>query len=86
MELGYFDPHLDLSHGEKEVVTVRKDVYYRNVVFFVQHVWDLVAFKGVNLVKTNLTILLHGASLEWYNSELDESDRDGLRKTSGMGK
>ncbi len=35
-ELTYFDPHLDLSRGEREVVTVGRHVYYRNVVLFVQ--------------------------------------------------
>lgn len=34
-DLGYFDPHLDKAHGEGEIVSVEKDVYYRNVVFFV---------------------------------------------------
>ena len=34
--LGYFDPHLDRAHGEGEIVSVGKDVYYRNVVLFVQ--------------------------------------------------
>ena len=36
-DLGYFDPHLDRAHGEGEIVLVGKDVYYRNVVLFVQH-------------------------------------------------
>lgn len=36
-ELGYFDHHLDREHGQGEIVSVRKNVYYRNVVLFVQH-------------------------------------------------
>ena len=35
-DLGYFDPYLDKAHGEGEIVSVRKDVYYKNVVLFVQ--------------------------------------------------
>lgn len=35
-ELGYFDPHLDKAHGEGEVMSVEKNVYYRNVVLFVR--------------------------------------------------
>ena len=34
--LGYFDSHLDRADGEGEIVLVGKDVYYRNVVLFVQ--------------------------------------------------
>ena len=33
--LGYFDPHLYRAYGEGEIVSVGKDVYYRNVVLFV---------------------------------------------------
>ena len=33
--LGYFDPHLNRAYGEGEIVLVRKDVYYRNVILFV---------------------------------------------------
>lgn len=35
-DLGYFDPHLNRAHGEGKIVLVGKDVYYRNVVLFVQ--------------------------------------------------
>ena len=34
-DLSYFDLHLDKAHGEGEIVSVGKDIYYRNVVFFV---------------------------------------------------
>ena len=35
-DLGYFNPHLDTkAHSEGKVVSVGKDVYYRNVVLFV---------------------------------------------------
>lgn len=34
-DLGYFDPHLDKAHGESKVISVGKDVYYRNIVLFV---------------------------------------------------
>lgn len=35
-ELGYFDPHFDKAYGDGEVVSVGKDVYYKNVLLFVQ--------------------------------------------------
>lgn len=53
-DLGYFDLHLDKAYGEGEIVSVGKDVYYRNVVFFVQRLQSLVTFKGASLVKANI--------------------------------
>ena len=35
-DLGYFDLHLNTAHREGEIMSVRKDVYYRIVVFFIQ--------------------------------------------------
>lgn len=43
-DLGYFDPHLDRAHGEGEIVSVSKDVYYRNIVLFVQRLQSFVTF------------------------------------------
>ena len=76
--LGYFDPHLDKTHGEGEVVSVGKDVYYRNVVLFVQRLQSLVTFKGAALVKANVATSLRSSALEWYTSELSDFDRDAL--------
>ena len=57
-DLGYFDPHLDKAHGEGEVVSVGKDVYYRNVVLFVKRLQSLVTFKEAALVKANVATSL----------------------------
>ena len=35
--LGYFYPNLNIAQREDEVMLVKKDVYYRNVVLFVWH-------------------------------------------------
>lgn len=43
-DLGYFNPHLDRAHGKGEIVSVRKDVNYRNIVFFIQRLQSLVTF------------------------------------------
>lgn len=34
-DLSYFDPHLDRAYGEGEIISIRKDMYYRNIVLFV---------------------------------------------------
>lgn len=43
-DLGYFDSQLDRAHGKDEIVSVGKDVYYKNVVSFIQRLQSLVTF------------------------------------------
>ena len=83
-DLGYFDPHLDRAHGEGEIVSVGKDVYYRNVVLFVQRLQSLVTFRGAALVKASIATSLRGSALEWYTSELSDFDRDALNNDPGV--
>lgn len=33
--LGYFNPHLNRAYGKGEIVLVRKEIYYMNIVLFV---------------------------------------------------
>lgn len=83
-DLGYFDPHLDKAHGEGEVMSVGKDVYYRNVVLFVQRLQNLVTFKRAALVKANIATSLRGSALEWYISKFSDFDRDALNNDPGV--
>ena len=83
-DLGYFDPHLDRAHGEGEIVSVGKNVYYRNVVLFVQPLQSLVTFQGAALIKANIATSLRGSALEWYTFELSNFDRDALNNDPGM--
>ncbi len=83
-DLGYFDPHLDRAHGEGEIVLVGKDVYYRNIVLFVQRLQSLVTFWGAALMKANIATSLRGSALEWYTSELSDFDRDAFNNNSGV--
>ena len=82
--LGYFDIHLDRAHGEGEIVSVRKDVYYRNVVLFIQRLQSLMIFQGAALVKANIATSLQGSAQEWYTSELSDFDRDALNNDPGV--
>ncbi len=77
-DLGYFDPHLNKAYREDEIVLVGKDVYYRNVVIFVQRLHNLVTFRGAAFVKTNIAMSLQGAALEWYISELSNFNYNAL--------
>lgn len=57
--LDYFDFYLDTkAHSESKVILVKKNIYYRNMVFFVQRIQNLVTFKGATLVKANILTLL----------------------------
>lgn len=73
-DLGYFDPHPDKAHGEEEIVSVGKNIYYKNVVLFVQRLQSLATFKGAALVKANIATSLRGSALEWYISKLSDFD------------
>ena len=83
-DLGYFDPHLNRAHGEGEIISIGKDVYYRNVVLFVQRLQSLVTFRGVALVKANVATSLRDSALEWYTSELSDFNRDALNNDPGV--
>ena len=78
-DLGYFDPHLDKSYGEGEIVTVGKDVYYRSPILFVERIRDLATIKGASIVRSNLNTALRGSALAWYTAELSNLERVGLR-------
>ena len=78
-EIGLFDPHLHKSHGDGEIITVGKDVYYRSVMLFIERIWDMATIKGAQLVRINLNTCLCGAALAWYTSELSNLERVGLQ-------
>lgn len=83
-KLGYFDPHFDRAHGKGEVVSVEKEVYYRNVVLFMQRIQSLVTIQRISLVKANIAIFLRGSAFKWYTSELSDFDRDRLNNNPRM--
>lgn len=57
---------------------VGKDVYYRNVVLFIQRLQSLVTFREAAFIKANIVISLRGSALEWYTSELSNFNCDAL--------
>lgn len=63
---------------------VGKDVYYSNVVLFVQRLENLVTFKGAALVKANIATSLQGSALERYTFELRDFDHDALNNNPGV--
>ncbi len=37
VNLDYFHPHINKTYGKSEIILKRQDVYYRNIMVFVQH-------------------------------------------------
>lgn len=54
--LGYFDSHFNKVYDKGEMILVSKDIYYWNIMLFVQHLRSLATFKEVIFVKANITI------------------------------
>ena len=57
-DLRYFDPHLNKAHGNGELVSMGKNIYYKNVMLFVQRLQSLVIFKRAAFVKANVATSL----------------------------
>lgn len=83
-DLRYFDPHLDKSYGEGEIVTVGKDIYYRNVILFIERLNDVTNVKGATMIKANLNTALRGIALLWYITELSDLKKLGLSVGNGI--
>lgn len=64
-ELDYFDPWSDkICARQSEVEIVGKEVHYRSIVLFIKRIEMLVRFKGMTLVKANISNSLRGSALE----------------------
>lgn len=83
-DLSYFDLHLNRVHGKGKIIFVGKDIYYRNVVFFVQHLQSLITFKGAAFIKANVVMFFEGSALEWYISKLSNFDCNALNNNLGV--
>ena len=65
-EIGFFDPHLDVSYGVGDLVSVRKNIYYCDMHLFVAQVANIARICGSELVAQNLHICLCETALQWY--------------------
>ena len=66
------------------MISVGKNVYYRNIVLFVQRIQNLATFQSTALVKANIPTLLRGFTFKWYTSELAEFNRDAFNNNLGI--
>jgi Integrase zinc binding domain len=77
-ELGYFCPNLP-EQSDAAVVTVGKDVYYRDVNKFITRVRDVAAARGEEVLKLHLSGNLRGAAMDWYTDQIDKTAKLALR-------
>ena len=77
-EIRVFDPHLDVSCGVGDLVSMGNGIYYCDVHLFVAQVANITRIRGSELVARNLHMCLHGTALQWY-AALDSLQQIGLR-------
>ena len=64
--MSYFDFQFDKFYGEGEIVIVKKNTYFRNVIFFIKRLRDVIFIKGFFMIKINLNITLKNTILLYY--------------------
>ena len=63
-EIGFLNPYLDVSYGAEDLVSVDKDIYYRDVHLFTAQIVNIVRIKDSALVAVNLYTCLHSTVLQ----------------------
>ena len=79
-DFDFFDSHLSAKYESESMIRDDKNVYYRNVHFFIERILDLVATKNHDVVKINLNTCLQNIALIWYIDELTILKRFELRQ------
>ena len=62
-ELSYFDPYLNKSYEDSEIITIGKNVYYRSVILFIKRIHDLTAVKEEAIIRININTYFRGSTL-----------------------
>ena len=75
----YFDSYLNKSYEEDEIVTIEKNIYYRNVMLFVKKIKNIAQIKESVTVRIDLNECLREAAQNWYIAELFNLKRTELR-------
>ena len=67
------------SYGTEPMIRDGKDLWIRNVHFFVERVKNLIAIKNAAVVRQNLNTCLRGYALIWYTFQLISLEKKTLR-------
>ena len=63
-KIGFFDLFLDISYRAEDLVSVDKDIYYRDVHLFMTQIVNIIRIKSTALVVANLHICLCETALQ----------------------
>ena len=77
-DVGFFHPMYDdksVDSGAPAMEHTSKETYFRDVHLFLERARDTASIKGYELVRTNLWTCFKGPALEWWLSELTESEK-----------
>ena len=61
-EVDYFNPNLDETQGEGDIVTISKDLWFRDVFLFTDRLKDVANTKA-DAIRSNWTSYLRGTAL-----------------------
>jgi hypothetical protein len=75
----FFDSQLNFFYDSDDVVQVKRDLYYRDVYFFVERIKDVVIMFDVEVVRTNLSTCLRESTQMWYTEDLSDLKKKTLR-------
>ena len=81
-EVGYFMPRKLLSKGDElKHLETGPDLITRfyNVHAFIAHLHGLLVFKQEPIVRKNIYYCLRDDALDWFNTELNDTMRTGLK-------
>jgi hypothetical protein len=75
----FFDSQLNFSYESDNVVQVNRDLYYRDVYFFVKRVKNVMIMSDAEVVRINLSICLRETTQVWYTEDLSHLKKEALR-------
>jgi hypothetical protein len=71
----------DLSDPTNTLVkSLQNHTYHHDIHIFIEHLKDLQAIKGEDLVRNKIHASLRGSALDWYTVELTDFERRSLRQ------
>jgi hypothetical protein len=78
-DVRFFDSQLNSFYDSDDVVQINRDLYYKNVYFFVKRVKDAMIMSNAEIVRTNLSICLRETTQVWYTEDLSDLEKKTLR-------
>lgn len=83
-DLSYLNFYFNKAYGKGVIVLVEKDIYYKNVMLFIQHLQSFIIFWDTIFMKANIAIFFQSLALKWYISELSNFNYNILNNNLGM--